>query len=87
LDHSEHSVQIVVTEQGVADLRGKSPHQRAEAIIANCAHPDYRELLTEYVHLGGYSHSPQTLSAAFGMHLQFAKGGDMRETAWAGGAK
>ena len=31
LDHSEHSVNIIITEQGVADLRGKSPKERAEA--------------------------------------------------------
>ncbi|MBL8242068.1 MAG: succinate CoA transferase, partial [Bryobacterales bacterium] len=30
MDHSEHSVQIIVTENGVADLRGKDPHERAE---------------------------------------------------------
>jgi len=82
LDQSEHSVQVIVTEQGVADLRGKSPHQRAEAIIANCAHPDYQRLLRDYVRLGGNSHSPQTLSAAFGMHQQFMKAGDMRGVSW-----
>jgi hypothetical protein len=36
LDHSEHSVQIVVTEHGIADLRGKSPHDRAVLMIENC---------------------------------------------------
>ena len=82
LDHSEHSVQIIITENGTADLRGKSPSQRAECIIANCAHPAYRDLLREYVRLGGSGHSPQTLSAAFGMHQQFAKTGDMREISW-----
>jgi acetyl-CoA hydrolase len=84
MDHSEHSVQIIVTEQGVADLRGKSPNQRAETIIANCAHPDYRGLLRDYVRIGGTgsSHSPQTLAAAFGMHGEFSKGGDMRLTSW-----
>ena len=30
MDHSEHSVQIVVTEQGLADLRGKDPHEPGE---------------------------------------------------------
>ncbi len=35
-DHSEHSVKILITEHGVADLRGKSPIQRAETIIENC---------------------------------------------------
>lgn len=39
----KHSVQIVVTEQSVADLRGKDPHERAELIIRNCVHPDYKE--------------------------------------------
>ena len=78
LDSSEHSVQVVITEQGIADLRGKSPAQRARAIIENCAHPDYRGLLRDYVALAGNSHSPQTLGAAFGMHLAFAKDGDMR---------
>ena len=82
LDQSEHSVQVIVTEQGVADLRGKSPHQRAEAIIDNCAHPEYQRLLRDYVRLGGSSHSPQTLSAAFGMHQQFMKAGDMRGVSW-----
>jgi acetyl-CoA hydrolase len=85
LDQSEHSVQIIVTEQGVADLRGKSPSQRAEAIISNCAHPDYRKLLRDYVRLAGsHGHSPQTLSAAFGMHGEFSKSGDMRLTSWDG---
>jgi acyl-CoA hydrolase len=78
LDSSEHSVQIVITEQGVADLRRKSPAQRAHAIIENCAHPDYRGLLRDYVALAGHSHSPQTLRAAFGLHLGFTKDGDMR---------
>ena len=83
LDHSEHSVQIIVTEQGVADLRGKSPTERAKTIIENCAHPDYRGILRDYVAIAGSSHSPQTLSAAFGMHLVFSKSGDMRTVNWA----
>ena len=45
LDHSEHSVKIIITEYGVADLRGKSPIQRARCIIDNCVHPDYKPLL------------------------------------------
>jgi acetyl-CoA hydrolase len=83
LDHSEHSVQIIVTEQGVADLRGKSPTARAKTIIENCAHPDYRGILSDYVAMAGHAHSPQTLSAAFGMHLVFGKSGDMRQVDWA----
>jgi succinate CoA transferase len=83
LDHSEHSVQVVVTDQGVADLRGKSPPARAREIIEKCAHPDYRQILTDYVGLAGAAHSPQTLSAAFGMHLAFQHKSDMRQVRWA----
>jgi succinate CoA transferase len=82
LDSSEHSVQIIITEQGVADLRGKSPAERAEEIIGHCAHPEYRGILRDYVSLAGHAHSPQTLNAAFGLHLAFAKTGDMRNVKW-----
>jgi acetyl-CoA hydrolase len=82
LDHSEHSVQIIITDQGIADLRGKSPRERAKTIIENCVHPDYREILRDYIKLAGSSHSPQTLSAAFAMHLVYAKQGDMRNVKW-----
>lgn len=81
-DHSEHSVQVIITEQGVADLRSKSPKAKMEAIIENCAHPDYREALRDYAHLAGDTHTPCTLSAAFGMHLEFEKSGDMRNVNW-----
>lgn len=84
LDHSEHSVDILITEQGVADLRGKTPQQKARVIIDNCAHPDYKELLNDYLKMSqGNVHTPHTLNAAFGFHTQFNKTGDMRETNWA----
>jgi acetyl-CoA hydrolase len=82
LDSSEHSVQVIITEQGIADLRGKSPSERAKTIIENCAHPDYRPLLRDYVALAGEGHSPQTLRSAFAMHLAFAASGDMRSVKW-----
>jgi succinate CoA transferase len=82
LDHSEHSVKVLITEQGVADLRGKSPSERAEAIITNCVHPEYKQLLWDYVKLAGKKHTPHTLVSAFNMHLEFAKSGDMRKTKW-----
>jgi acetyl-CoA hydrolase len=82
LDHSEHSVQILVTEQGVADLRGKSPRDRAQTIIDKCAHPDYRDQLRAYLDMAGDVHSPQTLSHAFAMHLKFGETGDMRGVDW-----
>ncbi len=49
IDHTEHSVQIVVTEQGLADLRGLGPLERARTIIDQCAHPAYRDYLHDYL--------------------------------------
>lgn len=80
LDHSEHSVQVVVTEQGIADLRGKDPHERAQLIIRHCAHPDFREPLMRYYESAKDGHSPQTLGNAFLLHQQFLRSGDMRST-------
>ncbi len=83
MDHSEHSVQIVITEQGVADLRGKDPHERAHLIIDRCAHPDYREQLRFYLeHTAQTSHEPLSLSLGFAMHRQFLRHGDMRNIVW-----
>ena len=83
LDHSEHSVSAIITEQGVADLRGKCPLERARLIVNNCAHPEYREQLNAYLDRFPSSHTPQALSAAFAMHQQFLKTGDMRGVDWA----
>ena len=83
LDSSEHSVSVIVTEQGVADLRGKSPHERADIMVEKCAHPDYREQLRDYLDIGGRAHTPQVLSMAFAMHCKFARDGDMRGVDWA----
>jgi len=82
VDSSEHSVMILITEQGIADLRGKSPRQRAECIIENCAHPSYRPLLREYLHLmdGVAAHTPMSLHHAFSFHEEFMKSGDMHNT-------
>jgi acyl-CoA hydrolase len=70
-------VQIVVTEQGVADLRGKDPHQRAQLIINRCAHPSYREELQAYYEKTRASHTPQALECAFDFHLRFLRQGTM----------
>jgi succinate CoA transferase len=77
-DHSEHSVKILVTEQGVADLRGLAPIQRAERIIENCAAPEYRDILRKYLRLGQTGHTPQNMAAALSFHDTFNKTGDMR---------
>jgi acetyl-CoA hydrolase len=82
-DHSEHSVQIVVTENGVADLRGRDPHERARLLIDNCAHPEYRDQLNAYMNVLKKGHTPQSLSLSFAMHKQFEQTGDMRNVKWA----
>ncbi|GBU06775.1 propionyl-CoA:succinate CoA transferase [Bacteroidales bacterium] len=81
-DHSEHSVKVLITECGVADLRGLSPIQRAESIIENCVHPSYKSSLTEYLKLGVKGHTPQHLGACFAFHAAFNKTGDMRNIDW-----
>jgi len=80
VDHNEHSVQVVVTEWGVADLRCKAPVERAELIIDRCAHPDFREMLRDYLMRARYTHTPHGLSDAFVMHEQFVRSGDMHRT-------
>ncbi|MFP4353158.1 MAG: acetyl-CoA hydrolase/transferase family protein [Puniceicoccaceae bacterium] len=82
MDHSEHSVQVIITEQGVADLRGKDPVERARLIVQNCAHPEYRDALHGYFESVKDGHTPQTLDCAFAMHQKFLKTGDMRGVKW-----
>jgi succinyl-CoA:acetate CoA-transferase len=80
-DHTEHDVDVVVTEQGLADLRGKSPKERAELIIENCAHPDYRPLLRDYFRRAcaecGAAQTPMLLDECFSFHTRFQKSGTM----------
>lgn len=82
LDHSEHSVKILITEHGIADLRGKSPIQRAETIIENCVGVEYKQMLRDYLALAKKAHTPHNLDFALGMHREFLRSGDMRNTKW-----
>ena len=79
IDHTEHDVQVIVTEQGLADLRWKSPRQRAELIVERCAHPQYRPLLREYLKdaakYGG--HTPHNLQQALSWHTRYLDTGTM----------
>lgn len=81
IDHTEHDVQILCTEQGIADLRGLCPVERARAIIANCAHPKYRGQLTDYLNraLGKKErgHEPILLGEALSWHQKFLSKGSM----------
>ena len=73
---------MLITEQGVADLRGKDPRQRAETIIENCVHPMYKEIMWDYLKLankGVKAHTPHHLHAAFAIHESFIDCGDMSQ--------
>jgi acetyl-CoA hydrolase len=78
IDHSEHSVQVLVTEHGVADFRGKAPRERAALVINNCVDPSYRDLLWAYFNLSENGHTPQAFRSAFAFHEAFLETGDMR---------
>ena len=82
VDHTEHDVMVIITEQGLADLRGLAPRQRAKKIIENCAHPDYRAQLTEYYEAALASskakHTPHDLAHSFDFHRSFLENGTMR---------
>ena len=82
VDQSEHSVKVLITEHGIADLRGKSPIQRANEIIENCVGPEYKDVLRDYLKLSGKAHTPQNLSACFALHNQFQKTGSMQGVNW-----
>ncbi|MBD5804787.1 Succinyl-CoA:coenzyme A transferase [Azoarcus sp. Aa7] len=78
VDHTEHDVQVLVTEQGLADLRGLSPKQRAKAIIENCAHPNFRPALSDYykraLQFSPGKQTPHLLEEVFGWHLRALRG-------------
>ena len=81
VDHTEHDTQIIVTEQGLADLRGLSPRKRAQVIIDCCAHPDFRPQLQDYFDRAqrqGALHTPHILGEALSWHQRFVETGDMR---------
>ena len=81
VDHTEHDVQVIVTEQGLADLRGLSPRQRARLIIERCAHPDFRPALLDYLTRAeaGASglHTPHLLQEALSWHSRYLAEGHM----------
>jgi succinyl-CoA:acetate CoA-transferase len=79
VDHTEHDVDILVTEHGLADLRGLAPRERARVIIANCAGPDWRDALADYhdraLVRGG--HTPHLLEEALSWHDRLRRTGTM----------
>jgi len=82
VDHTEHDAMLLVTEQGLADLRGLSPKQRARRIIDHCAHPDFRRMLDDYFDRACRDsfgrHTPHLLGEALSWHQRFIETGSMR---------
>jgi succinyl-CoA:acetate CoA-transferase len=81
VDHTEHDVHVVVTEHGLADLRGLAPRRRAQVMIDRCAAPEYRPMLADYVEraqAGAYGrHTPHLLSEALSWHIRYLETGSM----------
>jgi succinyl-CoA:acetate CoA-transferase len=85
VDHTEHDVQVIVTEQGLADLRGLSPKARAKLVIERCAHPTFKPALAEYfdraMHFSAGRHTPHILDEAFSFLPNWTAAKNARE-AW-----
>jgi acetyl-CoA hydrolase len=86
VDQTEHDLDIVVTENGLADVRGLSPRERARVIIDKCAHDVYRPILTAYLDKAeseclrkGMGHEPHLLWNAFDMHRALSEEGSMQK--------
>lgn len=81
VDHNEHNVDVIITEQGIADIRGLAPRERAQLIIDNCSHPDYRPMLQKYfdeaLERGG--HTPHVIEKAFDWFARLRETGTMAE--------
>jgi acetyl-CoA hydrolase len=89
IDHTEHDLDVLVTEQGLADLRGVAPKDRAKLIIEKCAHPEYKPILTDYLEMAtkdciarGVGHEPQLFDRAFKMQQNLATNGTMKIKSW-----
>lgn len=84
VDQTEHDLDVIVTEQGLADVRGLSPRERARVIISKCAHPKYQPILQHYFDKAEYEclkkgmgHEPHLLFNSFDLHKAFAEEGSM----------
>lgn len=88
-DHTEHDISVIVTEQGLADLRQIAPKKRARFIIEKCAHPDFKPILLDYFNYAekkcielGKGHEPQILKACFQMFENHDEKGTMKIDKW-----
>ena len=83
VDHTEHDVMVIITEQGLADLRGVCPRERAKLVINNCANPKYRPLLLDYYERAlketKNAHTPHIIKEALSFHERFVETGTMEK--------
>jgi acetyl-CoA hydrolase len=89
VDQTEHDIDLFVTEQGFADVRGLSPRERARVIIDRCAHPEYKPMLLDYFNTAeqiclrkGAGHEPHMLKNVFAMHTALEETGSMKNANW-----
>lgn len=89
VDQTEHDLDVIVTEQGLADLRGLAPRERAIEVINQCAHPDYKDQLMEYFDRASFNckkstslHEPHILKDCFKMHMNLQENGTMKLESW-----
>ncbi len=82
VDHTEHDIDVLVTDQGLADLRGMAPKDRAREIIKKTSHPAYKDYLMDYLERAekatGYAHEPHLLEESYKMHINLQEKGTMR---------
>jgi succinyl-CoA:acetate CoA-transferase len=82
VDHTEHDTHIIVTEQGLADLRGLPPRRRAQVMIDQCSHPDYRAELQDYLDRATASspgkHTPHLIEESLSWHARYLQDGTMQ---------
>ncbi|KAI5777133.1 putative acetyl-CoA hydrolase Ach1 [Geopyxis carbonaria] len=90
VDQTEHDIDVIVTEQGLADLRGLSPRERARVVIDKCAHPEYKPILLDYFETAericlkkGWGHEPHILKNVFAMHTALEETGSMKNVNFA----
>ena len=83
VDHTEHDVDIIVTEQGLADLRGLSPKKRAKEVIEKCAHPDFKPMLQDYFERADaatkHAQTPHIIKEALSWHERFIETGTRKK--------
>src|SRR5690606_35037017 len=89
IDHTEHDLDVLVTEQGLADLRGLAPKDRAQMLIDKCVHPEYKPIIQEYFDMAktrgpakGVGHEPPLLDRCLKMPANPPQNRNMKVKNW-----